>query len=110
MAGAGVIEPWQTQKLDEPMKSDAPLQGAKDERPRCCVVCGTPYAGGNDDTVTGGSLNDTLVAIGSADTLNGGSGNDTLAVNEGLAAATLNLFGDAGDDYFNLCRSSETPP
>jgi serine/threonine protein kinase len=31
------------------MKSDAPLQAAKDERPRCCVACGTPYAGGNDD-------------------------------------------------------------
>jgi Protein kinase domain len=31
------------------MKSDAPLQATKDERPRCCVACGTPYAGGDDE-------------------------------------------------------------
>jgi hypothetical protein len=31
------------------MKSDAPLQATKNERPRCCVACGTPYAGGNDE-------------------------------------------------------------
>ena len=31
------------------MKSDAPLQAAEGERPRCCPVCGTPYSGENDE-------------------------------------------------------------
>ena len=31
------------------MKYDVPLQAAEDDRPRCCVVCGTPYADGNDE-------------------------------------------------------------
>src|ERR1700738_2445844 len=42
-------EPWQIQKLGAPMKYDVPLQAAEDDRPRCCVVCGTPYADGNDE-------------------------------------------------------------
>jgi Protein kinase domain len=30
------------------MISDVPLQPVERERPRCCLVCGTPYAAGND--------------------------------------------------------------
>jgi hypothetical protein len=31
------------------MKSDAPLQAAESERPRCCPACGTPYPGQRDE-------------------------------------------------------------
>src|ERR1700736_5038845 len=30
------------------MESDAPLQSAESEKPRCCPTCGTPYSGAND--------------------------------------------------------------
>lgn len=58
------------------------------------------------DSITGGNLDDTLIGNGGDDYLSGGAGNDSIAGAIGYCAGGIvSVYGGAGDDHVNFGKS-----